>query len=50
MQDMMLSTPPIEDLTPAPSINDPVVEWFLTQMPRAPLPCKIYIDPCRRKG
>ena len=31
MQDMMLSTPPIEDLTPAPSINDPVVEWFLTQ-------------------
>ena len=31
MQDMTLSTPPIEDLTPAPSIHDPVVEWFLTQ-------------------
>ena len=31
MQDMTLSTAPIDNLTPSPSIHDPVVEWFLTQ-------------------
>lgn len=30
MQDMTLSTAPLENVTPPPSIHDPAVEWFLT--------------------
>lgn len=30
MKDISISTAPIEDVTPPPSIHDPAVEWFLT--------------------
>lgn len=30
MKDISISTKPIEDATPPPSIHNPVVEWFLT--------------------
>lgn len=30
MQDILISTAPIENMTPPPSIHDPAVEWFLT--------------------
>lgn len=30
MKDIAISTPPIENISPLPSIHDPVVEWFLS--------------------
>lgn len=30
MQDISISTAPLEHMTPSPSIHDPAIEWFLT--------------------
>lgn len=30
MKDVSISTPQLENVSPPPSVNDPIVEWFLT--------------------